>query len=158
MKKGAMENDLGDQGVVCSNTKFEDYVTVDTVSSMLFEEDLFLNGYLSSSISPLDTECFNREIVTLREECPKDVPREAEEDIVREVMHATPIQVSLPMQIEHRVIKGVSQSDSDDASDGSSGYDSDKELLARLSDPNYKTATQIELRRSARLQAKNKGC
>ncbi|CAH9120393.1 unnamed protein product [Cuscuta epithymum] len=147
MKKGAMESDLGDQGVVCSNTKFEDYVTVGTTSSMLFEEDLFLNGYLSSSIShvvPLETECFNREIVTLREECPKDMPREADEDeiIVGEVMHATPIQVSFPMQIEHRAIKGVSQSDSDDASDGSTGYDSDQELLARLSDPNYKTATR----------------
>ncbi|CAH9074648.1 unnamed protein product [Cuscuta europaea] len=108
-------------------------------------------------IFPPETDYANRDIVISTENYYDSMAREAREDEsnVEEVMLVTPIQVLFPEQSQQIAIKGTSQLEFDAVSDeGSSGYDSDQVRLARLSDPNYTTVTQLKFKRNARLQAK----
>ncbi|CAH9129765.1 unnamed protein product [Cuscuta epithymum] len=125
-----------DHGVVCSHSKFEDSVIVESISSHIFQEDLFLNGYLSSPIgliSSSETKYMNRDIVILKDDDLEGMFKKSGEERsnVEEIMQVTPIQVSFPEQSQHKAIKGGSQLGFEDASDGEpSEYDSDQELFA----------------------------
>ncbi|CAH9104072.1 unnamed protein product [Cuscuta epithymum] len=183
VRKEASETLLTDHGVVCSGSLFENSGSEfeRSISCGLFQEDLLINGFLSSpdlerrhkDLELVNnqhnwSEEFQRDTIggtatkdagQINEEMIVDISNKAEESGCNEgvIFDVIPLQVSFPDQEQNKnivVIEGASQDVESSEEDESSGYDSDQELLDRLSDPNWKLRSQILPRRSARLQAK----